>query len=624
MANLLFAWELGAGLGHIAPCRTLFEKLLQRGHTLTLVLRDLSRAKTIYEGLNLAVLQAPVKTYLPANNVNNAITYTHILHNAGFESLDELDGLVSAWRKLYELTDPDLVLTDYSPTALLALRGFRARRMTIGCGFLIPPDTYPFQNMRPWQPFDSEAAKADEDEICQQINQVLARHAQPPLERIGQLYGEVDDTVLTTYPELDHYCERRGGTYWGVRRGFRGADFQWPAGSGPRIFAYLRPSPHIESVLLALKNTGHPTVLCADQIPAETLKKFECETLRVETRLINIQQVAAECSLAVLNGNHDTSCALLLAGKPVIFVPLTLEHWMFAVTVQRIGAGMLVNPDRPGEFESKFATLLSSTAIYTKAAQRFAARYAQNDLAQVEDLLVKRIEEILDPAWPQRRRPMASPLISSGEPLAPVAGAMPAAPTPASAPAYSVGMVRNPAAPPPVDAAGKSNSELDAALALHQQGRVQEAAALYQAVLARQPNDPTALHLLGVVHLQTGNFAAAVELIGRAIAILPNESSFHSNLAEAHRNLGQYDAAVEHCLTALRLKPEYPEACNNLALALQAQGKYKAAISRYRDAIKFNPRYGTAYNNLGSLLGELGQFADARACFEQASRAVQR
>ena len=128
MPNILFAWELGAGLGHIAPCRALFEILCARGHSVTLVLRDLSRAKSVFGELKIAMLQAPVKINLPAIPASFAASYAHILHNVGYEEVAELEGLVDAWRTIYELERPDLVIADHSPTALLALRGFPARR----------------------------------------------------------------------------------------------------------------------------------------------------------------------------------------------------------------------------------------------------------------------------------------------------------------------------------------------------------------------------------------------------------------------------------------------------------------------------------------------------------------
>src|SRR5471030_2186083 len=101
MPKILFAWELGAGLGHIAPCRGLFESLHAQGHELTLVLRDLSKAKTVFEGLNLALLQAPVKINLPAEPILYAKTFADILHNVGYEDPSELGAMVAAWRSIF-------------------------------------------------------------------------------------------------------------------------------------------------------------------------------------------------------------------------------------------------------------------------------------------------------------------------------------------------------------------------------------------------------------------------------------------------------------------------------------------------------------------------------------------
>jgi hypothetical protein len=62
----------------------------------------------------------------------------------------------------------------------------------------------------------------------------------------------------------------------------------------------------------------------------------------------------------------------------------------------------------------------------------------------------------------------------------------------------------------------------------HQQGFLDQAAQLYVKVLGHQPDHADALHLLGVVALQSGRPWRAVELIGRAIAVNPRVSFFLS------------------------------------------------------------------------------------------------
>src|SRR6516162_6783186 len=106
----------------------------------------------------------------------------------------------------------------------------------------------------------------------------------------------------------------------------------------------------------------------------------------------------------------------------------------------------------------------------------------------------------------------------------------------------------------------------------HQAGRLQEAGRIYQSVLARNPNNPDALHLLGLVAHQLGQHQPAAQLLSRAIAIRPCPA-YYASLAAVLRALGQLDKAVECCRTALALSPDHPEAANNLGLVLMEQGK---------------------------------------------------
>ena len=61
------------------------------------------------------------------------------------------------------------------------------------------------------------------------------------------------------------------------------------------------------------------------------------------------------------------------------------------------------------------------------------------------------------------------------------------------------------------------------ALGLHQAGRLAEAKKVYEQVLDIQSDQFDSLHLLGVIHFQCGNPAAAVEQIDRALKRNPND-----------------------------------------------------------------------------------------------------
>ena len=80
---------------------------------------------------------------------------------------------------------------------------------------------------------------------------------------------------------------------------------------------------------------------------------------------------------------------------------------------------------------------------------------------------------------------------------------------------------------------------LDVAVRHHQAGRLAQAEQIYRQILDVAPDQPDALHLLGVVHSQRGDHATAIDYIGRAIRRKPNEAAYHSNLGIACRALGR-------------------------------------------------------------------------------------
>jgi len=160
--------------------------------------------------------------------------------------------------------------------------------------------------------------------------------------------------------------------------------------------------------------------------------------------------------------------------------------------------------------------------------------------------------------------------------------------------------------------------DLSTALGYHQRGLLDQAARIYQILLDRDPAHADALHLLGVVALQRGNPARAVELISRAIALKPAVASYHGNLGEAYRALGQLQRTVDCCRMALQLQPNFPEAANNLGLALLALGRTEDAVALFREALRLQPSFAMAWNNLGNALRLQGDTAQALAHFRQA------
>lgn len=156
------------------------------------------------------------------------------------------------------------------------------------------------------------------------------------------------------------------------------------------------------------------------------------------------------------------------------------------------------------------------------------------------------------------------------------------------------------------------------AVALHQQGKLEEAKDIYESILKTQPNHADALHLLGVIANQTGQPERAVHLISKAIAIQPNNAGFYINGGNALQALGRLDEAVAYFDKAIRLQPTIPDVHFNRANALHALNKYELALAGFDQAITLKPDYAEAYNNRGRVLQALGRLDEALSSYESA------
>src|SRR3712207_6234777 len=94
--------------------------------------------------------------------------------------------------------------------------------------------------------------------------------------------------------------------------------------------------------------------------------------------------------------------------------------------------------------------------------------------------------------------------------------------------------------PPPLTIAEATR----AAVAHHQAGQPQTAETLCKAVLARDPNNAAATHLLGLIAHQGGRRAQGLRLLRRSLALAPDVPDFHGNLGSVLGQMGRYDEAV--------------------------------------------------------------------------------
>jgi predicted O-linked N-acetylglucosamine transferase (SPINDLY family) len=153
--------------------------------------------------------------------------------------------------------------------------------------------------------------------------------------------------------------------------------------------------------------------------------------------------------------------------------------------------------------------------------------------------------------------------------------------------------------------------------ALHQQGRIKEAGVLYQQALRMQPKHFDALHLLGLVALQTDHLEHALGLIESAISINPRVPGAYINHGSTLSRLRRYEAAVSSYDQAIALKADSVDAYFNRANALRELKRHEEAVASYGRAIALKPDFADAYYNLGDALRDARRYQAALASYDK-------
>jgi len=155
----------------------------------------------------------------------------------------------------------------------------------------------------------------------------------------------------------------------------------------------------------------------------------------------------------------------------------------------------------------------------------------------------------------------------------------------------------------------------------HQAGQLDEAERLYRSVLAAMPTNSDALRLMGVLGLQRGQPAQALDWLDRALAQQPRYPEAWINRALALKALGRPDEAEASFRQAIAQDSTRPQAAALLADLLFAQDRLAEAQTLYETALRRQPGHPAYLANLGACLLKLGHPDRAQAPLAQAQAA---
>ncbi len=399
MSRVLLAWEFGADYGHVMRLATLGRALARRGHTPVFALRDLTHVQALLGDTPFTVLQAPV--FLGSvSGLPSPLGPAETLLRVGFLHPQALAGIVRGWRALLAQVQPDLLVLDLAPTALLATRGLGLPRVLLGETFAMPPQRAPLPPYRWWRSEPLLRLADSERHALAGANAVLAQLGEPPLARLADLY-QADGQIATAFAEFDQYPGRdaaaEGLDYWGVLPGLdAGVAPDWPQVDGPRVFAYLKPQARdFDAVLDALRALPVAVAVHAPGLSVAAQRRHLAANIRLHAAPLRMADVCQQAAIGICHAGANTTQLLATSGIPMLLLPAHVEQMMTARRAAELGLAVVVDYEKPAPDYKRLLKRLVGEPAFGTAARALQARYAGDDAQQRLQRIVDQLERWL-------------------------------------------------------------------------------------------------------------------------------------------------------------------------------------------------------------------------------------
>jgi UDP:flavonoid glycosyltransferase YjiC (YdhE family) len=366
MKAVVFAWELGRGLGHLMNMRRIAQRLVAHGVRLIAAVNDVQASDPL-RGAFCETIAAPPWPLHSRSAEQRAVvssaTLNDILSEAGLADAQVVHRVLSAWDKIFRRARPDLVIADFAPLAALAARG-RIPLVLIGNGYTLPP-----QEMPRFPPLHRLSPPVwSEEKTLASVNAAARRRGRAPLERLPQIFSG-DACLVQTFPLLDPYDTQR-------TQGLDGPIFDRvpaPRSAGASsIFVYMSGgyAPH-PSMFEALRPFAPRLRIHAPRLPGAQVEDLRRAGAQIDAEPHALSDTLPATRLLVHNGGSGVASEALVAGVPQLVLSAQVEQDLNGEALQHAGVARLVRAYEPGASISSelIAEMLGDEVLATKAGE---------------------------------------------------------------------------------------------------------------------------------------------------------------------------------------------------------------------------------------------------------------
>ncbi len=389
MRTALFTWEIGLGFGHIMPMLPVARELKSRGWRVVFALRDVREAGAMLKNESFAVLQAPFHPdRLIPRNQPQPQSMADVLALFGFADPKHLAGLHHAWEGMLDLLQPDLLVASYAPLSLLCANQRGIPTLLLALPFELPPAKHPLPSFRnPVQAMDGSS----DAKIIATVNRVLGKSA---ISAVHELF-KASQTALLCFPDLDFWGPRENAKALGALYSIDiGEEIAWLETGRQKVFAYLTTElPMLEQIRQDLFASNMKYLIFLRGASTAQLADWQAPHIKTVNTPLKLGKALAQCDAALSYGGMGMTSAILMAGKPSVFVTRDIESHITAGLVETLGAGLHLNR-HPGASLAELLGKVIEQPIFAKKAEQFATKHKSHNPDQVGKVIVNRLSEL--------------------------------------------------------------------------------------------------------------------------------------------------------------------------------------------------------------------------------------